>query len=80
MLTCEHNNHFNVDNNSFNLYKFNICHIRNKRTVIDKEKNWNLVLLRTHQSFTKYVRLTPNFMLNSALRKRFDFYSSTVLC
>ena len=43
LLTCEHYNHivdlFNVDNNSFNLNKFNICQIRNNTTVFDKANN-----------------------------------------
>ena len=50
LLTCEHYNHivdlFNVDNNSFNLNKFNICQIRNNTTVIDKANNWNILLFK----------------------------------
>ena len=49
-LTCEHYNHivdlFNVDNNSFNLNKFNICQIRNNTTVIDKANNWDILLFK----------------------------------
>ena len=50
LLTCEHYNHivdlFNVDNNSFNLNKFNICQIRNNTTVIDKANNWDILLFK----------------------------------
>ena len=50
LLTCEHCNHivdlFNVDNNSFNLNKFNICQIRNNTTVIDKANNWGILLFK----------------------------------
>ena len=42
-LTCEHYNHIvdllNVDNNSFDLNKFNICQIRNNTTVTDQTNN-----------------------------------------
>ena len=43
LLTSEYYNHivdlFNVDNNSLNCNKFNICQIRNNTTVIDKASN-----------------------------------------
>ena len=43
LLTSEYYNHivdlFNVDNNSLNFNKFNICQIRNNTTVIDKASN-----------------------------------------
>ena len=49
-LTCDHYSHMvglvNVDNNSFNLNKFNICQIRNNTTVIDKANNWNILLFK----------------------------------
>ena len=48
--TCEHYNHivdlFNVDNNSFNFNKFNICQSRNNTTVIDKANKWNILLFK----------------------------------
>ena len=60
LLTCEHYNHivdlFNVDNNSFNLIKFNICQVINNATVTNKGSNWNILLFReaymikTHRS------------------------------
>ena len=50
LLTCEHFHHivdlFNVDNNSFNLNKFNICQIRNNTAVTDKPNNWNILLFK----------------------------------
>ena len=50
LSTCEHYSHmvdlFKVDNNSFSLYKFNICQIRNNTTVIDKANNWNTLLFK----------------------------------
>ena len=40
LLGCEYHSHivdlFNVDNNSLNLNKFNVCQIRDNTTVIDK--------------------------------------------
>ena len=50
LLIYEHYNHivdlFNVDNNSFNLNKFNECHIKNNTTAIDKANNWNILLFK----------------------------------
>ena len=50
MNTCEHYYHiddlFNVDNNSFNLNKFNICQIRNSTTVIDKANDWKILFFK----------------------------------
>ena len=50
LLKCEHYSHIidllNVDNNSFNLNKFNICQIRNNTTVIDKANDWNILLFK----------------------------------
>ena len=49
-MTCEHYNHivdsFRVDNNSFNMNKFNVSQIRNNATVIDKAINWNILLFK----------------------------------
>ena len=61
LLTCDHYNHivdlFNIESNSFNLNKFNLCQIRNNTTVIDKANNWNILLfkgaymIKTHRPF-----------------------------
>ena len=67
LLTCEHCNHivdlFNVDNNSFNLNKFNNCQIRNNTSVIDKANNWNILLFKE-----AYVNKTQRASLNCGLR------------
>ena len=67
LLTCEHYNHivdlFNVDNNSFNLNKFNNCQIRNNTSVIDKANNWNILLFKE-----AYMIKTRRPSLNCSLK------------
>ena len=56
---------FNVDNNSFNFKKFNICQIRNKTTVIDKANNWNVSPYKEAYMIRKY-RPSLNFGLKTS--------------
>ena len=67
LLTCKHYNHivdlFNDDNNSLNLNKFNVCQIRNNTAVIDKVKNWDILLLKE-----AYKIKTHRLSLNCGLK------------